>query len=279
MAKRKKKKAAKKKAPKKRKVAKKAKKKAKKKTKKKTAKKTKKKTKKKAKKKAKKPRRKAAAKKKTAKKKAANKKTPKKKVAKKKTAKKAKSTSAPRLKVVGGKTKKSATTTNESFAPTEAKVEEHKLNVGDMAPSFSLPDQNGNLVTSEELRGKTVVLYFYPKDDTPGCTKEACGFRDHLPRFQDDGAVVYGVSFDDGPTHQKFIEKYGLNFDLLSDTEKEVSEAFGVYVQKNMYGKTYMGIERSTFVINKAGQIAEVFRKVKVDGHSEEVLEAIKKVA
>lgn len=126
------------------------------------------------------------------------------------------------------------------------------------------------------LRGKPVVLYFYPKDNTPGCTKEACEFRDSLATIKKAGAVVLGVSMDGRDSHQKFIAKYGLPFPLLSDEEATVSKAYGVYKQKNMYGKKYWGIERSTFVIDPAGKLKAVFRKVKVDGHVAEVLAALK---
>ena len=152
------------------------------------------------------------------------------------------------------------------------------LNPGDTAPNFNLADQNGTMVSLSALRGKTVVLYFYPKDDTPGCTKEACSFRDNIQQFGAN-AVILGVSADDTQSHQSFIQKYGLNFQLLSDVNKDVSNAFGVWVEKNMYGKTYMGIERTTFIIDPNGQISEVFRQVKVDGHTEEVLEAVAKIA
>ena len=151
-----------------------------------------------------------------------------------------------------------------------------ELNVGDPAPDFSLPSTEGREISLKEFRGKkNVVLYFYPKDDTPGCTKEACSFRDERPKFEKTAAVILGVSFDGLESHRKFVEKYGLPFTLLSDADKKVAAAYGVYKEKSMYGKTYMGIERSTFVIDKEGRIAEVFRKVKVDGHSDGVLEAL----
>lgn len=154
-----------------------------------------------------------------------------------------------------------------------------ELAVGDRAPDFSLPDQDGNKVTLKSLKGQQVVLYFYPKDDTPGCTKEACGFRDSLGAITKADAIVLGVSLDDGASHQKFIAKYGLPFSLLSDEEAEVSKAYGVYKQKNMYGKKYWGIERTTFVIDPAGKLKAVFRKVKVDGHLDEVLAALRTAA
>jgi peroxiredoxin Q/BCP len=151
-----------------------------------------------------------------------------------------------------------------------------ELAVGDKAPEFSVKDQHGNPVTLKSLKGKQVVLYFYPKDDTPGCTKEACGFRDSLSAIKKAGAVVLGVSLDGEKSHQKFIEKFGLTFPLLCDEDMAVSKAYGVYKEKSMYGKKYWGIERSTFVIDGSGKLKAIFPKVKVDGHVEEVLEALK---
>ena len=151
-----------------------------------------------------------------------------------------------------------------------------ELKAGDKAPDFSLPSDSGKTVTLKSLRGKQVVLYFYPKDDTPGCTKEACGFRDEITRIEKANTVLLGVSCDDPASHQKFSKKYGLPFTLLSDENAAVSKAYGVYKQKSMYGKTYWGIERSTFVIDEAGKLAAVFRKVKVDGHVEEIITALK---
>jgi peroxiredoxin Q/BCP len=150
------------------------------------------------------------------------------------------------------------------------------LKVGDKAPDFSLSNQGGKTVTLKSLKGTQVVLYFYPKDDTPGCTKEACGFRDAMKPIEKTGAVVLGISLDDAKSHAKFIEKYGLPFSLLCDEDTAVSKAYGVYKQKSMYGKTYWGIERSTFVIGPAGKLKAIFRKVKVDGHIDEVLTALK---
>jgi len=151
-----------------------------------------------------------------------------------------------------------------------------ELTVGEKAPDFSLPNEAGNMVTLTSLRGKQVVLYFYPKDDTPGCTKEACGFRDSLPPIRKAGSAVLGVSMDGQESHWKSIAKHGLPFSLLSDQDPAVSKAYGVYVEKNMYGKKYWGIERSTFVISPDGTMKAIFRKVKVDGHVEEVLAALK---
>lgn len=151
-----------------------------------------------------------------------------------------------------------------------------ELAVGDKAPDISLPDQSGGMVSLKDFKGKQVVLYFYPKDDTPGCTKEACSFRDSETALQKAGAVVLGVSMDGKASHQKFIAKFKLPFTLLSDEEAAVSKAYGVYKLKNMYGRTYWGLERSTFVIDQAGQLKAIFRKVKVDGHTEAVLDALK---
>lgn len=226
--------------------------------------------------------------KKTGQKKVTAKKTAKKsakKVAKKATkttAKKAtttKPTTATR-KISSGKSKSTRPTPNmkTETAAAQPAAPTITLNPGDTAPDFTLADQTGTMVSLSELRGKTVVLYFYPKDDTPGCTKEACSFRDNIQQFGAN-SVILGVSADDAQSHQSFIQKYGLNFQLLSDVNKDTSKAYGVWVEKNMYGKTYMGIERTTFIINPNGQISEVFRQVKVDGHTEEVLEAVAKIA
>lgn len=151
--------------------------------------------------------------------------------------------------------------------------------VGVPAPAFALPNEAGATISSESLKGKPVVLYFYPKDDTPGCTKEACDFRDSQQRLRKAGAVVLGVSLDGEASHRKFIAKFDLPFSLLCDEDAAVSKAYGVYKQKSMYGKTYWGIERSTFVIDGRGVVTAVFRKVKVDGHVDEVVAALKKGA
>jgi len=150
------------------------------------------------------------------------------------------------------------------------------LNIGDKAPALSLPDQSGKPVSLKDFTGKQVVLYFYPKDDTPGCTTESCDFRDAATPIKKAGAVILGVSLDDKASHQKFIKKFDLPFTLLSDEEAVVSKAYGCYKEKNMYGRKYWGIERSTFVIDQAGKLKAIFRKVKVDGHSDEVLAALK---
>jgi thioredoxin-dependent peroxiredoxin len=149
------------------------------------------------------------------------------------------------------------------------------------APDFTLPAvgrddvvKNGQIHLAE-LKGKTVVLYFYPKDDTPGCTKEACNFRDANQLMQKRGIVVLGVSTDDVRSHQKFADKYGLPFPLLSDTDTTVSQLYGVYGEKNMYGKKYMGINRETFLIDKDGIVRKVWHKVKPEEHTNEVLETV----
>ena len=148
--------------------------------------------------------------------------------------------------------------------------------VGKKAPAFKLPGSNGKTVTLADYAGKTVVLYFYPKDDTSGCTKEACAFRDEQAKFTKQKAVVLGVSPDGLKSHDKFIAKYGLPFVLLADEDHAVAEKYGVWVEKSMYGRKYMGIERSTFVIGPDGKVKAAFRKVKVDGHVDEVLAAVK---
>lgn len=151
-----------------------------------------------------------------------------------------------------------------------------ELNVGEPAPDLTLPNETGAVVTLKHFRGKQVVLYFYPKDDTPGCTKESCEFRDSMAPIKKAGAVVLGVSFDGQASHQKFIKKFSLPFPLLSDEDKVVAKTYGVYKEKSMYGKKYWGIERSTFVIDPSGVLKAVFRKVKVDGHVDDVLAALK---
>jgi peroxiredoxin Q/BCP len=151
----------------------------------------------------------------------------------------------------------------------------HELAPGDIAPDFSLPSSTGKEVKLSGLRGKNVVLYFYPKDDTPGCTKEACSFRDNLPKFGAMDAVILGVSKDSLDSHASFSKKYGLNFTLLSDEGLKVNNLYGTWVEKENYGKKYWGTERSTFVIGKDGKIRKIFRGVKVDGHEQEVLAAL----
>jgi len=146
------------------------------------------------------------------------------------------------------------------------------LTVGMEAPDFTLPSTLGRPVTLSEFRGKMVVLYFYPKDDTPGCTMEACAFRDSLPRIEAKGSVVLGISLDDELSHQRFVEKYNLNFPLLSDKDAAVSRKYGTYKEKSLYGRNFWGIERTTFVIDREGKVEHVFRRVKVEGHAEEVM-------
>ena len=143
------------------------------------------------------------------------------------------------------------------------------------APDFTLPTDGGESLRLSSLRGRKVVLYFYPKDDTPGCTSQACELRDALPRFDGVDAVILGVSPDPVASHRKFRDKYGLNFTLLSDEKHAVAEAYGVWVQKSMYGRSYMGIERSTFLIGDDGTVLEAWRKVKPEGHAELVAAAL----
>ena len=151
-----------------------------------------------------------------------------------------------------------------------------KLNEGDLAPDFQLPASNGKTLSLKDFKGKNVVLYFYPKDDTPGCTVEACGFRDSIKKLESENTVVLGVSPDDEKNHEKFIKKFNLPFLLLSDTQKKMLESYGVWVEKSMYGKKYMGVARTTLVIDKDGRIARIFEKVKPEGHDKEVLETLK---
>ena len=148
------------------------------------------------------------------------------------------------------------------------------LKIGDMAPDFTLTTDGGGSISLKELKGKTVVLYFYPRDDTPGCTAEACAFRDSLPDFSKVKAEVVGISRDSVGSHDKFKRKFKLPFPLASDEEGKVTEAYGVWVEKSMYGKKYMGVERATFLIDGKGVIRDIWRKVKVEGHTDEVLEA-----
>lgn len=150
-----------------------------------------------------------------------------------------------------------------------------KLEVGQSAPDFDLPANTGETIRLADLRGKPVVLYFYPKDDTPGCTTEACSFRDNLAAVQTQGAVLLGVSPDSLAAHQKFAAKHGLEFPLLADTDKVVSQAYGVWVEKNMYGRKYFGVERSTFLIGPDGRLQRIWRKVSPKGHVAQVLAAL----
>ncbi|MEP6993583.1 MAG: thioredoxin-dependent thiol peroxidase [Acidobacteriota bacterium] len=148
------------------------------------------------------------------------------------------------------------------------------LSVGDKAPGFRATDQDGKTVASSDLKGHKFVLYFYPKDDTPGCTKEACGFRDGWAKFRKDKIAVLGVSVDDAKSHKKFAEKYSLPFPLLADPEKKIVGDYGVWGQKSMYGRKYMGTHRVTYLIDEKGKVAAVWPKVKPDGHADEILEA-----
>jgi len=150
------------------------------------------------------------------------------------------------------------------------------LEVGAKAPAFTAVTDSGTKVKLSDFKGKIVVLYFYPKDDTPGCTKEACAFRDASSQLEKLGAVVLGVSPDDEKSHAKFRDKFTLNFPLLADPEHKIGDAYGAWREKNMYGKKSMGIARSTFVIDAAGTVVKVFKAVKVDGHDEQVLAVLK---
>ncbi|MBI3291196.1 MAG: thioredoxin-dependent thiol peroxidase [Elusimicrobia bacterium] len=149
------------------------------------------------------------------------------------------------------------------------------LKFSDKAPEFTLKTDEGHTVQLKDYRGRTVILYFYPKDDTPGCTKEACDFRDHWTEFTKQKAVVLGVSHDDMASHQRFKERHQLPFPLLIDEDKRISKAYGVYKQKSLYGRTFWGIERTTFVIDPLGKIQAIFPRVQVNGHVQEVLNQI----
>ena len=149
------------------------------------------------------------------------------------------------------------------------------LKVGDAAPAFTAPSDSGQNLSLRDLRGKKVILYFYPKDNTPGCTKEACDFRDATDRLQGKGVTVLAVSPDSVASHQKFKTKYSLPFPLIVDEDHRIAEAYGVWREKSLYGRKFMGIVRSTFVIDDEGKIAEVRQKVKVNGHVESLLETV----
>jgi len=148
------------------------------------------------------------------------------------------------------------------------------LKEGSTAPAFKTKDANGQTVSLKDLRGQRVVLYFYPKDDTPGCTKEACSFRDAFSQYKKKGIAVLGVSPDNEASHQKFVTKYKLPFTLLADTDKSIAEAYGVWGEKKFMGRTYMGVHRTTFLIDEKGKIKKIFEKVKPEDHANEVLEA-----
>lgn len=152
------------------------------------------------------------------------------------------------------------------------------VDVGSEAPDFTLPSDQGEMIQLRKLRGKTVVLYFYPKDDTPGCTREACSFRDAQAEMKKLGAVVLGISADEIASHQKFRTKYGLNFPLLADVDHGVAEAYGAWREKTRFGKKTMGIQRSTFLIDKDGIVRKVWKNVQVDGHDQQVLQAIREL-
>ena len=147
-----------------------------------------------------------------------------------------------------------------------------RLQVGDPAPAFEAPDQNGKIRSLHEFKGQRLVLYFYPKDDTPGCTAEACSLRDHYQSLLQAGYQILGISSDSPSSHQKFITKFQLPFDLISDQDKTVHEAFGTWIQKSMYGRSYMGTERVTFVIGPDGIIQEVIAKVDTKNHAAQIL-------
>ena len=153
------------------------------------------------------------------------------------------------------------------------------LEVGSKAASFTLVSDSGKKIKLSDFKGQPVVLYFYPKDDTPGCTKEACAFRDASEQLKEFGAVVLGVSPDDEASHVKFRDKYGLNFPLLADPDHSVAEIYGAWREKNMYGKKSMGVQRSTVLIAADGTVAKVWKKVSVDGHDAAVLEALQGIA
>jgi peroxiredoxin Q/BCP len=150
------------------------------------------------------------------------------------------------------------------------------ININDKAPEFTLPDQNGKEVSLNSLRGKHVVLFFYPRADTPGCTIEACEFRDSYKKIQDTGALIYGISPDQPKDQKKFEEKFRLPYPLLGDADKKVCNAYGVMQEKNMYGKKVMGVARTTFIIGPEGNIKNIFHKVKPEGHAQEVLAYLK---
>jgi len=150
------------------------------------------------------------------------------------------------------------------------------IKIGDKAPDFKLESSAGKTVALKDFKDRIVVLYFYPKDNTSGCTREACGFRDLQGDFEKAGAVILGISPDSIKSHHNFIGKFELNFPLLSDPDKIAAEAYGVWIEKKNYGREYMGIERSTFIIDKDGTIAQVYRKVKVEGHMDKVLEIVR---
>ncbi len=149
------------------------------------------------------------------------------------------------------------------------------IEAGERAPAFTLPADDGTKLRLADLKGQPVVLYFYPRDNTPGCTREACAFRDQRAKLKKHGAIVLGVSTDSVASHGKFRDKYGLNFPLLADVDHRVAEKYGAWREKNLYGKKSMGIQRSTFLIGPDGEVAKVWKRVKVDGHDQQVLDAL----
>lgn len=201
----------------------------------------------------------------------------KKKAARKTRRKAARSSSARSKKTAKGKTSKSRGKKSRRRRPASRikKKVENKIQEGAEAPDFTVKNDFGENLTLSHLRGKQVVLYFYPKDDTPGCTRQACALRDGISKIQDRGAVVLGVSADSVESHQKFKTKYSLNFPLLSDENKEIVQKYGVWKEKSMYGRTFMGIERTTFLIDEQGRIKKIFPKVNVETHYEDVLNAL----
>ena len=229
--------------------------------------------------------RKVAAKKPKAKKAPQAKPSQKKPLVAKKPAQKSKPKNSPAArsspKSVKGGVKAPAKTTAKSKTKVKSDASnETLLHVGDLAPAFSAPNENGETVSSDSLRGKKLVLYFYPKDDTPGCTQESCDFRDHFARVKSSGAEVLGVSRDSAKSHARFKEKHSFPFSLLSDEDGKICEAFGVWKEKFLYGRKYMGIERTTFLIDfssdENGRILKVYPKVKVQGHVDQILEDLK---
>ena len=155
----------------------------------------------------------------------------------------------------------------------------NSITIGTSAPEFTAPDRTGTNISLQDFSGQWLVLYFYPKDNTPGCTVEACGFRDSYKEIEKLGAVLLGISPDSVKSHENFINKFSLPFPLLADEDKSMCKNYGVWVEKSMYGKKYMGVERSTFLIDKKGIIAKAWHNVKVPGHADEVLQAVKALA
>jgi peroxiredoxin Q/BCP len=207
--------------------------------------------------------------------------TPKKPTAKKTVAKKttAKKTTAKKTVVKKTAAKKSpAKKTTRSTSKAASKANSKMPVVGQLAPDFALQSDTNGTVSLSRYVGKNVVLYFYPKDDTPGCTREACSFQEHKSKLMSSEAIVIGVSPDSVESHAKFRSKYGLDFVLVADEDRELCQAYGVWVEKNNYGKKYMGVQRATFLIDRHGRVAYVWPKVSVDGHTEEVLHELSRL-